>query len=568
MKRWELLPCTKKDITDQLLENRGIDFKNKEDFFKPNFDKLLSSPFKILNLEKAAERILKAVEKKEKIGIFADYDHDGTPAAVFLMKFINFLWDSIHDRNISRQVSVYIPSRQEGYGLSEKGIRQLKREGCSLIITVDLGITGKEQVKKAKELGIETIVIDHHEVIASKFPNEAFAVVNPKQKEDKSNFKEFSAGGLCFKLAVGLFNLYSKLHKAGYKDKAEYFLKWNLDLPAISTICDMVPLLDQNRIIAKFGLIVLSKTKNLGLRKLYQSAGIMPENIGTYTVSFQIGPRLNAPGRMDDANQSFYLLKSQDEREAEDLALYLNRINRKRQAELERVLKEARKEVEEKKLHHKKVILVSGKNWPAGIVGLVAGKLMEQYARPTVVLEVGEKISRGSARSIDGFHIVEAFEEAKEYLLRHGGHAKAGGLSLENKHLQNLYDRLLELAETKLKDEDLTPKIKVDAEIEKKDLNYGFWQNLKKFEPHGLGNPRPTFLMKNLIIDEVKTVGSENKHLKLRLSGLSAIGFDFGPFGSELRIGDNLDVVFNLDENNYNGVKNLQLRILDLKKSE
>lgn len=566
MKRWEILPRSKNDFIDQLLINRGVDPQAKEEFFDPQFAKLLEHPFQIIDLEKAAKRILKAILEKETIGIFTDYDHDGTPAAVFLSKAIEFLAYLIHGRKQSVPLFVYIPSREEGYGLNAKGIAQLKSRGSKLLLAIDLGTTAKKEVEKAKKLGMDVVVVDHHEVIDSKFPSDALAVVNPKQKDDKSKFKEFSAGGLCFKLANGLFQLAQKTSGGGFLRKGEHFLKWNLDLPAVSTICDMVPLQDQNRTIAKFGLIVLQKTKNLGLRKLYQAAGIEPENLSTYNVSFQIGPRLNAPGRMDRANPSYYLLKTSDEREATKLALYLNQINRQRQQELNRVLQEAKMEVETKKLHQKKVILVTGRNWPSGIVGLVAGKLMEQYARPTIVLQKGDKISRGSARSIDGFHIVEAFESAKKYLLNHGGHAKAGGLSLENEHLQNLYDRLLELAENKLKDEDLIPKIKIDAEIKKSDLGFRLYQTLKKFEPHGLGNPRPTFLLKNLILDEVRTVGAENKHLKLQLSGLPAIGFDLGYLGKEIQIGDNLEVVFNLDENNYNGNSTLQLKILDLKK--
>jgi len=232
-----------------------------------------------------------------------------------------------------------------------------------------------------------------------------------------------------------------------------------------------------------------------------------------------------------------------------------------------RVLKEAKEKIIKNNLHKKKVILIYDKNWSKGIVGLVAGKLMEEFARPTFVLEEGDKTCSGSARSIQGFHLVETLEKAKEYLVSHGGHARAAGLTLETQHLENLYNRLLEIAETKLKDEDLTPKITIDAVLLTNDINYKLYRQLEKLQPHGFGNPKPVFLSHKMVLEDIRCVGRQLRHLKLKVSGFDAIGFDFGGCFADLKVNEKIDIVYNLDENTYNGESKLQFKILDLKKS-
>lgn len=541
--RWIVRPKKSDNIIDQILINRKIKKEEWSSFLNPDYD-MLFDPFLMKGMKEAVAKTIAAYNKKEKIGIFSDYDADGIPGAALLSNYLE---------KIGFEVSVYIPSRDLGYGLNRVGIDVLKKEGAKLLITIDLGIRNKKEIEYAKTCGLEVIVLDHHEV-GKVIPN--CIVVDPKQIGDKYPFRELAATGVVFKFIQALNEKLSKV--------SVNYLKWNLDLVAISTICDMVPLISENRIFAKFGLIILQKTKHLGLQELYKKINIPNDYIDTYTVGFQIGPRINAPGRMANANASYYLLVTKDKNEASELAEKLDKINKKRQQELERVLTEAREKVCKNHLEKKKVILVEGKNWPQGIVGLVAGKLMEEFSRPVIVCENIDGNLRGSARSIDAYNMIEALDFAKDYLQKYGGHKKAAGLSFELKHLSNLYDKLLEIAEIKIKDEDLLSKIKIDVVLKKDDLNLAFFDKIKKLEPFGLGNPRPVFLLEQTEITDIKTVGKENKHLKFKADGISAIGFDLGHMAAVCPERSRGDIVFTMDEDNWS-TRKLQLKILDLK---
>lgn len=551
MKRWIICPKKSSDIIEQLLINRNIPETDWESFLNPNYDRDLHDPSKFRDMKKAVKRIITAIKNKEKIGIFADYDADGIPGAAILYKIFTLL---------NASTEVYIPTREEGYGLNESGINELNAKGCKIIITVDLGIVNKKEVEFAQKLKMDVIVTDHHEIQPAKLPGNAYAIIHPRLNKQKYPFGQLAGGAVAWKLGYALL--------ATYEVRLVAQMKWLLDLAAISTICDIVPLIGENRVLVKYGLIVLQKTKNLGLKKLYDVASIKPEIISTYNVGFQIGPRINAPGRMDNASASFYLLTSVDNEEALKIARNLNQINLDRQAELDRVLKEAEEKITKRGLHKKKIILVEGKNWPEGIVGLVAGRLMEKFARPTIVLGEHKDGYKGSARSIDEFHLLESLEASKEYLSKFGGHARAAGLSLEREHLSNLYDRLLELAEAKLEHKNLVPKISIDAEIKLEDINQKLYDKLKKFEPFGMTNPRPVFLLKELIISSLRTVGADGKHLKLKLQAMDAIGFDLGYLAEELTEGEKIDIVFTIDINEWNNQKKLQLKIIDLRKGE
>lgn len=570
MKRW--IPYSKKsnNIIEQLLINRKI--KDKESFLNPDYDKDIIDPFLLHDMKKAVKRIISAIKNKEKIGIFADYDADGIPGAAILANFFNF---------IGIKTEVYIPSREEGYGLSENGIGDLANAGSTLIITVDLGITGKKEVNFAKKTGIDIIVTDHHLFKKNQLPKDAAAIIHPKLSPQYPN-KDLSGGGVAWKLVEGVvsdlkpqnFHLGSiESRRANLKN----ILKWSLDLAAISTVCDIVPLVGENRTITKFGLKVLAKTKNIGLEELMREASIKLENISVYTLGFQIGPRLNAPGRLNHAQISYYLLTTRNRRQAKELAEKLNHANQQRQEELKRVLIEAREKIKKRGLGNKKIILIEDKNWPEGLIGLVAGKLMDELCRPVIVFREENKCLKGSARSTQEFHILEALDLVSKYLTKHGGHARAAGLSLEKEHLSILYDKLLEIAEHKLKSEDLLPKISIDAEINPEEITLKLCQDLKKFEPYGLGNPRPLFLCNQLVISDKRTVGAKKNHLKLSLrslaqaqsassnSKLQAIGFDLGYLYDKLKEDDKVNIVFSLDTNEWDGVKKVQLKIMDIK---
>lgn len=559
LKKWVLAPKRSNDIVEQILLNRGVKKSDWRKFLDPKFDDL-SDPFKIKDMRLAIERVVKAIKNDEMIGVFGDYDADGIPAAALLYEALTLC---------GAKSAVYIPARERGYGLSTEGIDYLGSLGAKVIVAVDLGMTAKNEVAQAAKKGIDVIVVDHHTVQQGKLPDQAAALVNPKQATDHSLFKDYAACGLAYKLVMALAQKTGKISQTK--------LKWLLDLPAISTVGDMVPLQGENRIITKFGLIVLQKTRRIGLQKLYQKAGVDPSAIAASTLSFTIAPRLNSPGRMEQpglplshVSPAFTLLITQDELEADRLASEVDKINRERQAVLDKVIAQAREQIEKDKLHERKLIMVVGEQWPAGVVGLVAGRLMDEYTRPTIVLRKEEGIVKGSARSIEAFNIMEAFDKVKHHLLKHGGHPRAAGLSMEYKHLEMVYDKLLTLAQAKLTDEDLIPKIKVDAKLRLSDLSSRLYSRIKALEPHGVGNPKPVLLVEDVLVQEARRVGNGDKHLKLWLKQngamIGGIGFDLGQLNSSFKAGDSVDLVGYLDQDHWNGRARLNIKVLDLKK--
>lgn len=556
-KRWVVADKKSADVIEQILINRGINKKDWERFLNPSFESL-ADPAKIKNMARAAKRIIKAIADKTAIGIFGDYDADGIPAAALLHQAVE---------RLGGQSIVYIPTRERGYGVTKEGLDFLISNGCQLIITVDTGITAKAEVEYAGKKGVDVIVVDHHIVQAQKAPK-AFAVVNPKQPGDKSSFKDYAACGLAYQLVRALAKLTGKI--------STLQLKWWLDLPVISTVGDMVPLVGENRVITKYGLLVLQNTNRAGLRKLYEKAHIDPKMISASSVSFQIAPRINSAGRMeipglpiDYISPALVLLTTHNTELADDIAGKLERINRERQEVLEQAIAQAKAKVEKEKLHRHKLILVTDSNWPAGVVGLVAGKLMESYARPVIVLRQEEGIARGSARSIEAFNIMSALDHVKKYLLKHGGHPRAAGLSLELKHLDLVYDKLVTLAGRKLSDQDITPKISIDSELSLKQINLQFYNRLRSLEPHGVGNPKPLFLFKNLLVNSAKAVGSDAKHLRMRFTqgsiAIGAIGFDLANHSAKVKSGDIIDAVGFVDQNKWNGNSEFQLKVVDIK---
>jgi single-stranded-DNA-specific exonuclease len=560
MKRWQIAkPAPKKfierfpeyhPITLQLLYNRGIKSEKEiEKFLNPDWEKDLYDPYLMKGMKEAVSRVKKAIKNKEKVAIFGHFDVDGVVATSLL--YIVF-------KKMGLSVLPYIPARQEGYGITEDGIHQLVKEKVNLIISVDTGISSHKEIELANRLGIDVVITDHHEV-PKKLPK-ASAILNPKQKNCSYPFKELAGTGIAFKLVSALSLSFSSLLPQSY-------LKWLMDLVALGTICDVVPLLDENRLFAKFGLIVLNKTRRIGLQKIYQVAQLKPDSIDPYTVSFVIGPRLNAPGRMDHANASFFLLTAKEPEKAEELAKMLDNYNRQRQAILEKAVEEAKTEVLEKNLLDHKLILIGKREWHSGIIGLIAAKLVEEYGRPALVLQIGEEISRGSARSIDAFHITESLSNLKECLIKFGGHKRAAGFSVLTKRIEELKNKLRTLAEEKLTEEDVIPFLKIEAKIDPKEINWELWSQLEKFEPTGFGNPRPVFLAEKVRVEKIRTVGNHAQHLKMSLCGLDAIYFGAGSLSSSIFPSDIIDLVFQITVDEWQNERKLTLKVIDLRKS-
>lgn len=534
-------------IVLQLLYNRGITSKEEiERFLNPDWERDLFNPFLMKGMKEAVERLKKAIKNKEKIGLFGHFDVDGVSATALLYLVL---------KKIGLSPLPYLPDRKEGFGLNEKALKELKDLKIKLLITVDTGTSSYKEVELAKKWKMDIIITDHHE-IPQKLPS--CPILNPNQKGCSYPFKELAGVGVTFKLASALSTHFPLLLPSSY-------LKWLVDLVCLGTICDIVPLISENRLFAKFGLIVLNKTRRIGLEKLSEKAQVEFGKIDPYTVSFILGPRLNAPGRIDHANASFYLLTTENPQEAERLAKILDDYNKERQAILEKTLEEAKKEIEEKSLFKNKLILVGKEDWPAGIIGLIASKLTDEYFRPTIALTIGKEKSKGSARSIETFHITEILSECGECLIRFGGHKKAAGFSLLTEKIEELRERLIKKAEERLTEEDVTPSLEIEAKIELKDLNWDLYESLEKFQPTGFGNKEPVFLSENVRVEDVRTVG-EGKHLKLNLWGFDSIYFDKGELVSQIWPGDIIDVVYHLEADEWGNERRLQLKILDLRK--
>lgn len=553
----------------QLLWDRKLRTQEAiDEFFNPDYNEDIHDPFLMKGMEKAVHRIKQALKDKQKIVVFGDYDADGVCGVAVLSETLKFL---------GADFSIYIPDRnKEGYGLNNKAIREIVKNKTNLIITVDCGITDFEEIELANKLGVDVVIVDHHEV-SQKIPR-AVAIVNPRQKNETYPFKELAATGVAFKVVQALLRKY-------YLDKIQYkgWEKWLLDLVAIATVTDVMPMRGENRTLVKYGLVVLAQTKRKGLKELMNLAKIKPKintkllatNLDTYTLGFIIGPRLNSAGRIDHANTAYELLVTDSAREAKKIAQNLNDKNYQRQKMTDRIIKEIEKK--DKILQKRKIIFEGSKEWPVGIVGLIAGRLADKYYRPTIIFQEIKSISKGSARSIPSFNIIEAISQCRNLLDEFGGHPGAAGFTLSNKNLKNFENKLLKIANKKLKSKDLIPALNIDIELMPEEINFNTYDEIQKLAPFGEGNLRPLFLLKKMKITNFRVVGKNCTHLKIYLkkemdSGernktFEAIGFGFSGFCDKIKLGDELDVVFELITNEWNGTRELQLKIVDLKKS-
>jgi single-stranded-DNA-specific exonuclease len=582
------------EIVLQLLWDRELKTQTAVDeFFNPDYETDLHDPYLMKDMQKAVDRIFKALEGDENILIYGDYDVDGvTSSAVITSTLIELkrVLKDVDKEKAQTFLDIYIPDREkEGYGITPEAISEIAKRKPSLIITVDCGVSNVESVEEINKLGIDIIVTDHHHVPEER--PRAFAIINPKQPDCKYPFKVLAGVGVAFKLSQALFGHLQKNHADRFEKMNPGFEKWLLDLVALGTVADCVDLVGENRTLTKYGILVLNKTQRVGIKKLIQSSGldtrengnfVKNKNIDTINISFNLAPRLNAAGRIDHANVSYKLLMSEKADESEELTAKLEKNNQTRQRLTEKMMKEIKDQLNKKK-EIPKVVIAKGKEWKMGIVGLVAGKLTEEYSRPFLVLCEEEEGYAGSGRSIPDFNLIEAIEKCQELLLQFGGHSQAAGVKLKKNNLKKFEKRIQEIAEGILKEEDLTPSLEIDTEIANEGINWDLIDEIEAFAPFGFGNRKPTFLAKDLEVHEVKAVGSKKDHLKICLKSLlpdgktkffPSIAFRLGHLLDEmpgsktgLRWGDKVDIVFQPDINEWNGNRELQLNILDIKLS-
>ena len=537
------------ELLATILVGRNIVEDSKIKVFLEPTRKDFYDPFLLPDMEKAVERLIKAIDNNEKLMIYGDYDVDGITSISVLKKFLE-------DRGL--KVGTHIPNRlDEGYGLNKDAINTIYEDGYKLMITVDCGISGIEEVEYANSLGIETIITDHHEPL-DNLPN-ALAVIDPKIKNSKYPFNQLAGVGVVFKViqAIGI-----KLNL----DEKEY-LKF-LDLVCIGTISDIVPLVDENRVIAKLGLKLVEVTQNIGLKTLLNSIGY--SKINSMSVSFGIAPRINACGRMGHADEALKLFLTNSKQEAEVLTENLNNYNKTRQEIEKKIFEEALAKIEEEDFSNKDAIVIAGDNWHHGVIGIVSSKITDMYFKPSILICFDGENGKGSGRSIIGFDLHKALCETSQYLEKYGGHEMAVGLSLLKSNFESFKEAFQKYAEeSNIKD--IIPIINIDKLITEKDLNIKAVKELEKLEPFGEANKCPLIAYKNLKIDSIRVL-TEGKHMKLTLKTennniITAMGFNMGYRAEEFLIGDRVDIVGALEINSFNEMENIQFNLKDIMKS-
>lgn len=547
------------DIISQLLFNRGIKTSDAAiKYFNTDLS-LLNDYSKITDIYKAANIVLSAVKERKKIFIYGDYDADGICATSIMF---NFLF-----RRLNAKVLPYIPSRfDEGYGLNTQGLDEIINQGGELVITVDCGIRDAELVKQYTEKGLDFIITDHHTLPLSSegqktYPESALAVIHPDMPDTEYPFSGICGTTVVWKLIQAISE------KAEIEDK-DFSPNEYLDLVALATVCDVMPLIDENRVIVSNGIKQMMNTTNIGLRALLIRLGIELMDIQTYHFGFVIGPRLNASGRVSHALDAVRLLSSQNQSQVEKVVSHLEELNNHRQDLTVELLKQAEEQIE-KDGQENNLLFVAGEEWSEGVVGLVASRLCEKYHKPVLVgSKKGDEIT-GSARSISSFNVTTAISNSEDILIRFGGHSQAAGFTLKADRYEEFKRSIIEFANKTLTISDLEAELLIDLEIELKDATIELVNEIKSFEPLGMGNRTPVFMISKLKVLSKKLVGRDQNHLKLKLqkddSIIEAIGFNIGQRFSDLKQNATIDIVGSLDINEWNGNSSVQLKIKDIK---
>lgn len=544
-------------IIEALFRERRIsEAEERELFLAPDYDRDTHDPYLFSQMTRVVERFEQAKKNNERVGIFGDFDADGVTSSVIMREGL----DGLGIENV-----VYIPEKNtEGHGLNTMAVEYFSEEEATLLVTLDCGMMNHSEIEYATSLGMDVIVIDHHHV--PEILPEAFAIINPKLKNETYPFQELCGAGTTFKVVQALYMKMSP-------DNVEQ-LKWLLDVVATGTVADVMPLVGENRVFVKYGLMVLAKTRRPGFQAMIEVGKLPFDGVNIPTardIGFQIAPRINAASRMAHGMLAHDLLMSKTLDSARPLAEALEKHNINRR-KISTTTADAVKKIAEEKFSDKKFIFVADESYPYGIVGLIAGRIAGELRKPTAVLTRGATESRGSFRSVPEFNVIEALEKCDDLLVKYGGHAAAAGMTIENKHLESFYERFNALAEEKLAEVDTDPLLTIDMPVAFEHLTPALYRDLNRFAPFGEGNPEPLFSLEG-VLDDIRFVGAGEKHLKMRIKGpnggkvLDAIAFNLGAHQSELSLGESVNLAFTLDENTWNGNTTLQLKVVDIKKT-
>lgn len=540
-------------IVANVLLNRGIEASDFESFITKS-KRGIRNPMSMLDMDKAVARIKTAVENKEKIVIYGDYDVDGITSTALVYDFLS---------SIGADVIYYIPDRKdEGYGINIMAVNKLIKQGMNLLITVDCGITAIGEVEFAKLQKMDVIITDHH-TCKERIPEAAVAVINPKREDDEYGFDGLAGVGVAFKLVLALAMAYGM-------NTGECFDRF-VDIAAIGTIADVVPLVDENRIIVDKGLKKLANVQRPGLRELFNVAGVADKKITSSTIAFAAAPRMNAAGRLGTAGTSVELLLTKDPVRAKEIAEELDAENKERQATEMNINKEALEMIAaDPNSRKKKVIVLAKEGWHNGVIGIVASRITEMFYKPCILISLSNGVGKGSGRSISGFNLFDALSDSEKYLTNFGGHAVAAGLGITENNIKDFTSNINKYADIVLNENDMIPSVKIDSILGGQNLSIATARVISSLEPYGMGNERPVFVIKNAEIISVTAVGAENKHLRLRIEkdGTEAgcIGFGLGEYAQSIYPGDHVHLAFRFDINSYQGNESLQLQIIDIKK--
>jgi single-stranded-DNA-specific exonuclease len=576
-KSWQVFPKAPQDffeqqkdyspIVSQLLFNRGLLKKNEIEYFlHPDSQIKDFDPFLFKDMEPAINLVITHIKNGSSIVVCGDYDADGVTSSALLVEIL---------KTLKANVEVWIPSRfGEGYGLNKKIVQELKNKNVSLIITVDNGVRAKEEIILAQSLGIDVIVTDHHEGPAAETDLPPCLIINPILKRDSYPFKYLCGAGVAYKFALALIS------RSTLPDSEKQILENRLvDLAAIGTISDCVSLLGENRLIVSEGLKLINKQPRRGLKELLEIAMVNSDDINSWNISWQITPRLNAAGRIDHANTAYALFMSKSADEAHQLAQDLNDKNIERQKMTTEIMQSGIELVEAEQMNEKLLVVLSPdlrqsshspteitKEWPEGIIGLVAGRIAERFSKPCFVICKSEGKIKGSGRSVEALDLGGSLEIGKDHLERFGGHKMACGFTVKSVEDLGLFiQKIRAEVDTQLVGKDLSPILKIDAEISLNNINMELLEDLEKFRPYGQDNAEPTFVSFDIPVEDIVLMGQDKKHIKFRFNNMWAVAFSKAEELKEIIIGQRVNIVYTISLNVFNNRSDLQLKIVDMR---